>query len=51
MKKNDQYQPRILTPSQYEALKKKAEVISVQLLEGKNFEEILVFDTVLNFRK
>jgi hypothetical protein len=49
--KNGQLQPRILTPSQYELTKQQPKSIPVTLLKGKNFEEISVFDKVLDFRK
>lgn len=49
--KEGKLQPRILTPSQYERTKQQPQSIPVSLLKGKNFEEILVFDTVLDFRR
>lgn len=50
--KDGRLQPRILTPSQYERSTKQHPVsVPVSLLNGRNFEQILVFDTVLDFRR
>ncbi|MEN8253644.1 MAG: hypothetical protein ABFQ62_04700 [Patescibacteria group bacterium] len=44
--------PRVLTPSQYKAaIKQPYEKIKSDLISGKNFEEVLVFEKPFNFRK